>query len=157
MSDFPDIIHTAVIQSQYDALWERLPNDISGETSKEVVIISIPYAQESSEEIQLQKMMQACKLQPEQYVVIPVNEEQLLPWHQVRDSINPKVILLLGVHPHQLGISALLHLYAPNRFNDCIWIAAPSLAAMEQQAEAKKQLWNTGLKPVFVDKTMGNI
>jgi len=56
------------------------------------------------------------------------------------------------VHPKQLGISVLFRLFAPNHFNEKIFIAAPSLAEMEQQPDAKKQLWGQGLKPVFIDK-----
>ncbi|RYD57878.1 MAG: hypothetical protein EOP56_06280 [Sphingobacteriales bacterium] len=152
MNDFPDIIKTGIIDSKQDAFWHALSHETSGLQPLDVLIITLPM--QGSEEAQLQKMMQACKLDPSSYNIVQVKEAEPMPWHQLRDALQPKVILLLGILPQQLGIAAQFYMYSPNKFNDCVWIAAPSLAQLEQQSEAKKQLWNVGLKPVFVDKTL---
>lgn len=155
MSDFPDIINTAIIDSSEDQLWADISAKVSGMQALDILVVSQPFAQGSPEEVQLQKMMQACKLEAAAYNTIHIATEERLSWARLRDRLEPKYILLLGVLPQQLGIAALFHMFAPNRFNDRVWIAAPSLAALEQQPEAKKQLWLSGLKPVFVDKANG--
>jgi hypothetical protein len=151
MTDFPNIIESKIISREFDALWEelQLPGVIN-EQAKTLVICTV-YAAGGPEEAQLRKMMQACKLAETDYIVVQPEEGKPVAWHQLRDRLQPKYVLLLGVHPLQLGISALFHLYAPTRFNDTVWICGPSLQDMESQPDAKKQLWLNGLKPVFVD------
>lgn len=155
MSEFPDIIKSDIINKEWDDFWNKSVTNALPE--KPVLVITSEFARDSAEELQLQKMMQACKLDSDQLNIIQFKQEDKLAWHQIRDNINPKIILLLGVMPEQLGISAMFQLYSPNRFNDRIWIAGLSLSELEKQPDAKKQLWLTGLKPVFVDKTFGNI
>ncbi len=148
----PDILHTPLVPRATDDLW-TLPDalQVSG-TGKDVLVISQPYRQGSGDEIQLQKMLQACKLGPERYDIFFLDEGKLLSWHKLRDAMQPKYILLLGVLPEQLGISAMFRLYTPNGFNDCTWIPSISLAELENQAEAKKMLWQNALKPIFADQ-----
>lgn len=152
MSDFPDIISTAIIDNKQDEFWRALPPEVSQLPQKDTMVITLPML--ANEDGQLQKMMQACKLDAKDYNVVQMKESEPISWHQLRDTLKPGTVLLLGVLPEQLGISAQFYMFAPNRFSDCIWIAAPSLAQLEQQPDAKKQLWTTGLKPVFVDKTV---
>lgn len=149
MSEFADIINSKIIDAEWDALWQDttpLPQAI-------MLVITTPYSHNSPEELQLHKMMQACKLEHGQYQVLQLQSWQKAAWHKLRDMVKPEVVLLLGVHPKQLGISVLFHLFAPNRFNEKLFLAAPTLDEMEQQPDAKKQLWGLGLKPLFVDKT----
>jgi hypothetical protein len=152
MSDLPDIINTAIIDTAQDAFWQTLPLEVAQMQQKDTMIITVPM--KAGEDAQLQKMMQACKLDVTDYNIVQVKESEPISWHQLRDALKPKVVILLGVLPQQLGISAALHMFAPNNFNECIWIAAPSLSQLEQQPDGKKQLWTSGLKPVFVDKTV---
>lgn len=151
MTDFPDIIKTAIIGAELDSFWQKLPEDILRLSPVDTLVITLPL--QANEEAQLQKMMQACKLDASAYNIVQVKENEPLSWHQLRDTLRPKVILLLGILPQQLGISAQFYMFSPNRFNECTWIASPSITMLEQQPDAKKQLWTAGLKPVFVDKT----
>ena len=153
MSELPDIIKSDIINKDWDIFWEH---SSAGFEEKPVLVISSSYERGTSEDIQLQKILQACALTTEQYNILQVNEGQHISWHQLRDLTKPKVVILLGVMPEQLGISAMFRLFVPNSFNERIWIAGLSLAELEKQPEAKKQLWGNGLKPVFVDKTIGN-
>lgn len=98
------------------------------------------------------KMMQACQLNEGDYNILTLTENETVAWHSIRDSLHPQYVILLGIMPQLLGISALFSLFYPNRFNDCIFISGLSLQESEKQPEAKKQLWLNGLKPVFVDK-----
>lgn len=151
MSDFPNIIGSKIISSEYDAFWSefKLPADLNEQAP--TLVLCTWHAAGSAEDVQLRKMMQACKLAETDYNIVQTEEGKAIAWHQLRDRLKPKYVILLGISPHQLGISATFHLYTPNRFNDCTWIAGPSLAELEQQPEAKKQLWLHGLKPAFVD------
>jgi hypothetical protein len=152
----PDIIKTKIVGSEWDVYWEELSADIAGGKA-DTLVLSQPFEQSGSEEVQLGKILQACKLAAEQYQVIKIESTQQIPWHKLREAVQPKVVILFGIMPNQLGISATFQLYQPNRFNDCIWVASPSLTELETNGEAKKQLWQLGLKPVFEDKTIGNI
>jgi hypothetical protein len=107
------------------------------------------------DQVQLNKMLQACQLTEEQFYILHIDKPW--PWHKLREKLKPKVVLLLGVHPNELGISALFRLFIPNHFDDCLWIPSLSLADLEKQPDTKKQLWIHGLKPVFVDKTIGTL
>lgn len=154
MSDNIDIIQSKIVGKEWDALWDK---ETTSETAPvPVVVLSETYSSGSAEEAQLQKMLQACGLDAAQYKIILLANEQLMAWHAIRERYQPKVVLLLGVNPYQLGVSAMFRLLGPNNFNDCTWIPAPSLTELEKQPEAKKQLWLNALKPVFVDKTTGN-
>jgi hypothetical protein len=156
MGELPDIIRTDIIKEEWDIFW-RDTHIEQDETAKTILIVSSPYQPGSSEETQLNKMLQACTLTAAQYRIIRLPEEENISWHRLREKLNPKVVLLVGVLPRQLGIAALLNINAPNRFNDCIWIPTLSVSELEQQPEMKKQLWISGLKPVFVDKSFGDI
>jgi hypothetical protein len=151
MSDIPDIIDTPIVTSNWDAFWQAgaLPQPV------DVLVVSQPYEAGSKEETQLHKMLQACLLDLRQCHILHLTAEENIAWHQLRDAATPKAVLLLGIHPQQLGISAMFRLFTPNKFDDRIWVASPSLAELELQPDAKKQLWVNGLKPVFVDKSTG--
>jgi len=58
-------------------------------------------------------------------------------------------VILAGILPIQLGISAMFRLNEPNKYGDCIWIPTLALTELDKLPEMKKQLWNMGLKPVF--------
>jgi hypothetical protein len=148
------IINSDIIKTSEDTFWNELPDGVTAGAEIQLLVISKPITAGGTEEVQLQKMMQACGLDAKQYYHLQVAEP--IAWHKLRDTLKPTAILLLGIHPKELGISALFHLYAPNNFDGCIWIPSIALNELEQQPEAKKQLWLHGLKPIFVDKTTSN-
>ena len=149
MEYLPNIINSPVVGTEHDMFWNELPPETGNLTPADTLVISISYEAGSSEEVQLQKILQACKLQQGDYNIVKIAETAALPWYKLRDALKPKTILLFGVTPQQLGITAMFRLFAPNHFNDCKWVASPSLTELEKQPEAKKQLWQYGLKPVF--------
>jgi hypothetical protein len=113
------------------------------------------FAQGSAEEIQLKKMLQACQLQEEDYNIIQFNEDIKLAWHLLRDTLKIKTIILLGVSPDQLGVSAQFMPHQVSRFNGCVWIVTGSLEQLMQHQDIKGHVWSYGLKPVFIDKVFG--
>ncbi len=154
MPAIPDIIQSDIVNTNIDAYWATLPDGLPTSPVKALVVTQ-PYAAGSVEETQLQKILQACKLEPTEYYIHQL--QQPVAWHQFRDKLSPQVVLLFGVFPQQLGVSAMFSLYYPNKFDSCIWVPSISISEMEKHPDTKKQLWVDGLKPVFVDKAYGNI
>ncbi len=156
MNNYIDIIQANILGEDWDSFWVSVDNVVTQGAIKPVLILTKKY-ENSAEEVQLQKMLQACNLAAEQYNILQLQEQQLVAWHLVKEKLSPKFILLIGIPPTQLGISALFKLNEFNHFSDCIWIPTLSLKEWETQPETKKQLWVGGLKPVFIDKSFGNI
>lgn len=151
MADQQNIIQSKIVDTEWDAFWQELPANVAMLQPKDSLVLSLPYTISSAEDVQLNKMLQACQLAD--YNVVQMEASQKLAWHRLKSKLSPKYILLLGILPEQLGISALFRLFSPNQFDECTWIPGLSLTEMEKQPDAKKQLWLNGLKPVFVDKT----
>jgi hypothetical protein len=152
-----DIIRTGIVDPATDVFWGDRQTQGIGSVQKPVLIVVSAYEQGSEDEVQLQKMLGACGLKQEQYNIIQLNKEEKTPWHGLREQLDPKVVFLIGVMPSQLGISALFEAHVPNNFNDRVWLPTLSISELEQQQAVKKQLWVNGMKPIFVDKTIGNI
>ncbi len=150
-----DIITSNLINSEYDALWEDITPLVKDAAPRPLLRLINTYTQEASENAQLVKMLEACKLVPEQYNIIQINKSQQVAWHKLREQLDPKIIFLIGILPAQLGISSLFRINAPNRFNDRIWLPTLSINELEQRPDIKKQLWQDGMKPVLVDKSYG--
>jgi hypothetical protein len=155
MSEYINIIKSNVVTSQYDDFWQDVTPVIGNIVPREVLIIVSPYGQNSTEELQLKKMLDACNLTPGQYNIIMPEEGRQVAWHQLSGKLKPKVVFLVGIMPARLGVSALFSINQPNHFGDCIWLPTLSLKDLDQYAEAKKQLWQNGMKPVFIDKIFG--
>lgn len=154
MTDNLNIIKSKIVSSDWDVFWNE--NALTDELNRSTLIVTAPYMSGSAEDIQLQKILQACNVIPESYYIIQIEPTEQVPWHQLRDKINPQFVLLFGVMPQQLGIAAMFRLNEPNRFNDRIFVPTLSVQDLEKQPEAKKQLWLNGLKPVFTDKVFEN-
>lgn len=157
MKDIPIIIETDILSDEWNTFWDKLPETKGPLEPKKVLILSAPFGANTSEATQLQKMMQACNIREDQYNVLQLNEGEDIAWHQLQFHLKPGVILLLGIQPSRLGVSALFRINEPNRYNECIWIPSLSLSELELNPEVKKQLWLQALKPVFVDKSYGEI
>lgn len=154
MTDIPRIITSEVIKSEQDVFWEDISAVIGELPHKKVLIISSAFAAGSDSETQLQKMLGACQLTDADYNTIQLDEGQQVAWNKMRDLLQPEEILLVGVMPKDLGISALFRLNSVNNFDGIKWIPTLSLPNLEQQPNAKKELWLQALKPLFVDKTV---
>ncbi len=149
-----NLYNSAIVPTKYDVLWEDISKLTVNAQSKPVLVITHEYQPGSNEEEQLKKMMEvdrSCDLRPEQYNVICLREGQMAAWHHIREKLNPKIILLFGVLPSQLGIASLFVINAPNNFDNRIWLPTHLLSAIEQTTALKSQLWNGGMKPIFKD------
>jgi hypothetical protein len=147
----PDILTTPIIPASTNAFWDEYPGPVS---PRPLLILSDVLAA-NTEDIQLTKMLQACKLMPENYNIVTLVKTQKAAWHKLKKTFEPKAVLLLGIMPESIAISAMFRLNEPNHFGNCTFIPTLSIAVLEQQPEMKRQLWITGLKPVFVDNLYG--
>ncbi len=150
MTDFPRIINTEIIDTETDVFWYN--NSVSHETiaTKNVLILTKKIGNQQEQE-QLDKILSACKLSADIYNIVQLDESEKRAWHQLKEAAHPSVVILFGVHPSTLGISALFRLNWLNNFDSVSWVPTLSLAELEQQPQAKKDLWTNALKPLFAD------
>jgi len=152
MTDFPRILNTEIIDTETDIFWDNKP-DITGDMQpKEVLIVSVIFDEGSAQETQLNKILEACKLNQDKYNIIQLPENAKVAWHQLKNTLQPEVVLVFGVHPRDLGISALFRLNSVNNFDGITVVPTLSLHNLEQEPQAKKDLWVNALKPLFADK-----
>ena len=150
-----NIIRSEVVSIKYDQLWEDISSLVAGAGVKPVLIIVNSCEPGSTEDTQLQKMLDACNLNPTLYNLLRLHDQQMVAWRQLRERLDPKIIFMIGVLPSQLGISAMFSFNAPNNFNDRVWLPTLSINELEKNKDIKLQLWNSGLKPLFKDNVLG--
>jgi hypothetical protein len=153
MNTLPDIINTPIILTRWDSFWQT--PDHHNLLPKQVLVISLPFVPNSEEANQLQKILAACKLSEEQVQLLSLKKEEEIAWHHLRDIVQPKQVLLFGIEPAQLGISAHLMPHQVSRFNGSSWMQTLSLDELIKRPEIKTHLWNYGMKPVFLEKIYG--
>jgi hypothetical protein len=150
MQDFPDIISTDIIPEKWNTIWEE-NDEVNALGNRPILIITLRYKPGSEESVQLQKIVEACKIKEEQYNLLTIGENQVISINYLFAKCKPETVLFLGIQPIQLGISAQFALNKPNKFNNSIFIPALSLSDMEQQPQMKARLWNDALKPIFIE------
>jgi hypothetical protein len=147
----PNIIQSDIIRPGINTFWDEIPGLTKNSHHKPVLILCRVFQKGSAEEVQLEKMLTACRLTPEQYIIIQLEDDQKIAWHKLREGLKPSKILLLGIHPAQIGISALFGLNEINHFDERIFIPSLALKELEKQTNMRSQLWNSALKPVFIE------
>jgi hypothetical protein len=147
-----NIIKSDIISAENDVFWNDISTAINDAEPRPVLVLVTSYEKGGVEETQLLKMIDACKLTPDQYTIVQLEQEQQIAWHQLAARLNPEIVFLIGIKPIQLGISALFCLNEPNRFNDKVWLPTLSIRELEQHKEVKKQLWVNGINPVFINR-----
>ena len=153
METFPDIINTPVVFNHWDAFWQSPENH--NLQKKQVLVITTRFEANSEVDNQLQKILAACKLREEQIQILFLKEGEEIAWHRLRDIVEPKQVILFGVEPSQLGISAYFMPHQVSRFNGASWLQTLSLEELMKRPEIKTHLWNYGMKPVFLEKIYG--
>lgn len=152
-----NIITTDILTTDNDRLWEDATAYLQHKQPAPVLVITETLAPGSAEELQLHRMMEACKLSTSQYNVVYIPAGAQVAWHKLHHALQPRIVILLGMVPARLGISALMQYCALNRFDDTYWLPGPSMASMGSQQEIKSQFWNMALKPTFISGTYGNV
>jgi len=152
MDPQPDIISSAVISGEWDIFWEDIAPLVEGMPPKDTLVITTPVTPQSADFTQLQKMLQACTLAADDYNLLQLPPDKAAAWYRLRDRLQPRQVILLGIEPAQLGIAAMFMPHQVNRFQDVSWIPTLSISGLGADPDVKKHLWNYGLKPVFVEK-----
>ena len=75
-----NLIKTDLIDPIYDTLWEDISSLVKDIVSRPVLVIVNDYEAGSAADIQLQKMLDACKLKSEQYNIIKLKDGQMAAW-----------------------------------------------------------------------------
>ena len=143
-----ELYNSDLIPAGEDELWISTIILPSFQQQK-MLILSQPFGANSVEEQTLEKMMAACKLTPLDYLVIQIKNDQRLSLQTLKTAGAPDKLLLLGVHPQQLGIQALLPLNTCQSFGEGLIIAGSSLPEIVSQPALKRAIWDQGLKPCF--------
>lgn len=152
--DYINIIKTDIVSNQYDILWEDI-SPITGSMEPRPLLVVVNECEPgSAEDQQLQKMLDACKLYPEQYNILRLQSGQQIAWHQLRERLNPAIVFLIGVMPAQLGVSAFFKLNETNNFNDRIWLPTLDLRVLAKHEDLRKQLWINSMKPLLADNPL---
>lgn len=151
MTDLQGIIQTEIIDTETDAFWHSADALLENLSPKNVLIFSRNFNESSPEHTQLTKILDACKLSQANYNLLQLDEHEKKAWHQIKSAAQPSVVVLFGVHPSQLGISAWFRLNGLNNFDGATWVPTLSLSELGQQAQAKKDLWGNALKLLFAD------
>lgn len=147
LNELPDIFNTQVISADVDVFWQE-----GGDTAwvaKDTLVISAAYEPGSEEEQQLVKMLSACKLRPDEYSVVKLAPGENRAWFRLRPELRPSIVLLLGVHPAQLGISALMRPHDINPFDGARFVPTASLAELLTNAALKQHLWTNVFRVLY--------
>lgn len=150
MTEFLNIIKTEIIDPETDIFWNT-SNTGDAVTGGKPLIISLQYLPGSADDVQLKKILEACKLDTGTCNILQITPDEKVAWHVLKNKYAPTIVLLFGVHPQQLAIAALFRLNGINNFDSTTVIPTLSLPQLEQQPQAKKDLWVNALKPLFAD------
>jgi len=148
-----NLFNCDIVSPQSDVLWDGTDR-IAGNLSQKPVLVLVCGA-EGAVHAQVLKMLEACKLSEEQFNLVFMKQDDTVAWHGLREKLQPAIVFLMGVLPAQLGISALFAFNTPNNFDGSIWLPAPTVENLESEPAVKRQLWNEGMKPIFIEKRYG--
>lgn len=110
------------------------------------VLVFIPaYNNREEEEVQLQKILKACGLQPDNYAII-VGENH---WSDFRQLENVQHVLLFGMPEQALGLAVQLPPNKITAFDGRSWIKTYNITDLMRNQQAKNELWQQALKPHF--------
>jgi hypothetical protein len=143
----PDIFNTDIVSAAFDVFWEDERMKQFG--PKDNLVISLPFASGSVADIQLNKLLAACKLSAEQYHIIQLAPDEEIAWHLLKSSTQATKVMLLGVLPAQLGIAAMMLANEVNQFDGAQWMPSLSLDQIAQNDALKKQLWVNVFQKVY--------
>ncbi len=150
-----NIINSEVISSELDVFWNTQNENVKTLSHVSVLVITAPITTETQRSL-LHKMIAACSLTTSHFAIVEISPNSPVAWYRLREASQARVVLIFGVPLPALGISVLFKACEPNRFDNRILIPAPALEFLEQNAELRKQLWQQGMKLVFIDHIYGN-
>ena len=101
---------------------------------------------ETEEMLQLGKILSACKLQQNEYIITQLTND----WAFYRNNESIKEVLLFGVSEKELNIAIQIPINQSIKFDNRIWVKTMSIYEMANNQQIKNDLWQNALKPHFV-------
>lgn len=147
LNELPDIFTTQVVSTDVDVFWQQ--GEDTALAANDTLVISEAFQANSGEEQQLLKMLSACKLSPDDYTVIKLSAGENRAWFRLRPVVQPSKVLLLGIHPAQLGISALMRPHDINHFDGVRFVPTASLNELLSNAALKQHLWTNVFREMY--------
>jgi hypothetical protein len=96
----------------------------------------------------LTKVLNACELGLEDIAIINWSHLTKKEYQWLVDELQSKKVLLFNLTPIEFGLPLHFPPFQTQDFDQRTYLQAPSLASIEQDVTAKKQLW-TALKKIF--------
>ncbi len=147
----PEIFKSSVVTEDYDFLWK--PELVGHIPQVDTIVLSTNFEPASQDAQLLTKMMMACKLEQSQYYVMQLKQDDLVSWFQLREQTKATKVLLLGILPAQLGISAMMLPHEVNRFDGAQWMPTFALQELLKQDALRKHLWINVFQKVYFLKS----
>ena len=94
------------------------------------------------------KVLGACELGLEDVAIVNWSHLPNKNYQALLDELQSKTVLLFNLTPIEFGLPLHFPPFQTQEFDQRIYLQAPSLASIEQDVTAKKQLW-TALKKLF--------
>jgi DNA polymerase III psi subunit len=94
------------------------------------------------------KVLGACELELEDVAIVNWSRLPQKDYQLLLEELHSKTVLLFNLTPIEFGLPLHFPPFQTQEFDRRIYLQAPSLASIEQDVTAKKQLW-TALKKLF--------
>lgn len=142
------LFQAPLIPQQTDLLWQELPDDWQGPVR--LLLLCLPQPEDAPAVTMLHELAQkACGMRQEEYRILQVPPDALLPWSKLKCAFQPDFVFLFGLQPAALGIQAFMAFNFPNRFSDTVLVLTSDAAAMAADKKLKNDLWIHALKGLF--------
>jgi hypothetical protein len=96
----------------------------------------------------LMGILNACKLSMADVALVNIAKTGAVTYGKIQEELSAETILLFGVAPAQLQLPLQFPHYQIQKFNNQVYLAAPSLTAIAADKAEKTKLWNC-LKQIF--------
>ena len=96
----------------------------------------------------LANVMNACKLNKDEYAAIAAQEDTTTNYLDIQAKFESPVVILFGLPPTAVALPIHFPLFQLQAFQGCKYLSAPQLSAIENDKSLKLQLWQC-LKQLF--------
>ena len=96
----------------------------------------------------LSGILTACKLTLEDVALINIASHPKLSYKNIAENFNAKFVIMFGILADAIQLPFIMPEFQKQSYNNEVYIAVPSLTALENDKELKRKLWNV-LKEIF--------
>jgi hypothetical protein len=146
-----DLYQNVLVQGTASAVPVKKPVAFLGKNGKQILILvnnaDVPYLPDNELSF-LTNVLSACQLGLMDVAIVNWNNLEDKNPDELFRQLKSKQVILFDVEPSAFGLPSNLQQFAVVKNDRHQFVAAPSLSAIENNKEAKKQLW-MALKQVF--------